>query len=273
MIRPKNSHAYRKAMDFERFLSEVPIEKYRQELMSIKTVEQDLPRRLNPLPDIYKHYWTEEDAQFPGYEELFSEWWKSHLEPLDEFIAKFFWGCSRDFVYLGFKARIYRTIVSVWTQLHFCYLWKSYCKSPLEASPELDIQGVDALVNLNGQQVIIQIKKETYRSESRLRRRFAQQHAGRLSLEIPYTLRSAKDWYHSMFHSRTAHTREKAELFYFCSSKLQRWLDNGFVVFSPQYPLLVEKLALELLQTSEKQYYDWRVTLKQLKSMAEDERV
>ncbi len=40
---------------FEDFLASIPLERYRQELLPVKTVEQDLPKSLNPLP-IKAHY-------------------------------------------------------------------------------------------------------------------------------------------------------------------------------------------------------------------------
>ncbi len=76
--------------DFEAFLSSIPLEKYRTELLPIKTVEQDLPRELNPLSDIYRVYWVEEGRVFPPYDEFFDRWWADHLEPLDRFISQYF---------------------------------------------------------------------------------------------------------------------------------------------------------------------------------------
>ncbi|GEM_PF-5201025 len=60
---------------FEAFLSSIPLERYREELVPIKTVEQDLPKDLNPLPSIYASYWLPETAKFPDYEEFFNKWW------------------------------------------------------------------------------------------------------------------------------------------------------------------------------------------------------
>jgi len=41
---------------FEEFLSEIDLQEYRN-LRQIKTVEQDLPKAINPLYLIYKFYW------------------------------------------------------------------------------------------------------------------------------------------------------------------------------------------------------------------------
>lgn len=87
--------------EFETFLETIPLEKYREELLPVKTVEQDLPRDLNPLPDIYRHYWTDTSKRFPDYESFFEQWWREHLASIDEFVRQYFWGCSYDFVRLG----------------------------------------------------------------------------------------------------------------------------------------------------------------------------
>jgi len=88
---------------FERFLASLDLESYQQKYRPIKTVEQDLPRELNPLLDLYEHYWKafEDNPFFPGYEEFFDHWWKRRLQPLDEFMRKYFWGCSYQFIRLG----------------------------------------------------------------------------------------------------------------------------------------------------------------------------
>lgn len=39
--------------EFEQYLATIPLDRYREELLPVKTVEQDLPSDLNPLPAIY----------------------------------------------------------------------------------------------------------------------------------------------------------------------------------------------------------------------------
>ncbi len=53
--------------EFEKFLESI---KSYAELRKIKSVEQDLPKALNPLPLIYKFYW--ESKEFKSYEEFFA---------------------------------------------------------------------------------------------------------------------------------------------------------------------------------------------------------
>lgn len=83
---------------FEEFLSSIPLIRYRDELLNVKTVEQDLPKSLNPLPAIYEKYWTDRVQEFPSYDKFFSDWWESNLSHIDKFVQKYCWGCSWKFV-------------------------------------------------------------------------------------------------------------------------------------------------------------------------------
>jgi hypothetical protein len=251
---------------FEAFLETVPLERYRDSLMPVKTVEQDLPLALNPLPAIYETYWQPEKPadRFPDFEDFFAGWWKSHLEPLDEFISKYFWGCSLDFVRLGFKARLYRTLVSVLTQFHFAYTWRTYCQTDLEASADLDMKGIDALIHLtDGTKVVLQVKKETYRREARGGGRFAQRGwPGELVVEVPYTVTDSEDWQRRAERARTRETRDKYSLFAFLASTFQRRLANGFVVFQGDYPRHIEHLIKERAKAGTRGTIPWDEVLR-----------
>lgn len=253
---------------FEDFLSTIPLDRYRAELEPVKTVEQDLPRELNPLPAIYSNYWVNKPAEFPNYEDFFHSWWTEHLRPLDAFIRKYFWGCSHEFVYLGFKARIYRTFISVLTQFHFSYTWLAYCKSPLEASADLDMRGIDALVHCNEWTVALQIKKETYRAEARERRRFARRilHAN-FTIEVPYTLVRPDEWQKRIEKARNPERKRQHELLAMVAMKFQRWLPNGFVVFQPAYPQLIECLVHEGIAKGWHGTVGWRETLENIRDL------
>lgn len=255
-----NATAIAVLQQFEEFLESIPLEQYRNELLHVKTVEQDLPKSLNPLPAIYETYWTETLREFPSYEQFFAHWWEAKLPAVDDFVRKYFWGCSWEFVRLGFKARLYRTLISVLTQFHFCYTWKAHCTAPITATWELDLQGIDAEVQEEDIRVALQIKKETYRAEASTSARFAsRQRKHPILVEIPYTVNRPEEWLRTAERARSATRRQQAELFYLCASRFQRWLGNGFVVFQPEYPLVVEqfiKRAIKQAGRSEK-YYDW----------------
>lgn len=249
---------------FEKFLVSIPLDRYREELLPIKTVEQDLPKQLNPLPDIYKEYWTDDVRKsFATFDDFFDSWWEGKLREIDQFAQRYFWGCSWKFVRLGFKARLYRTFVSVLTQFHFSYAWKSCCNSSLKAEPELDMQGVDAEVFVNNVKVALQIKKETYRAEASLGGRFVSRKPRyRLVVEVPYTVTKPDEWKNRCKNAKLNHTRKKYEQMYFLASRLQRWLENGFVVFTEKYPQAVEAFITEYVAEPSKfntgpVYMDW----------------
>ena len=102
--------AHKALKAFETFLGNLDLRDYEKKYRPIKTVEQDLPKELNPLPDLYKHYWKPDEPtpSFPKYEDFFAQWWDQRLKALDTFIRKYFWGCSYQFVRLGFTERLYR---------------------------------------------------------------------------------------------------------------------------------------------------------------------
>jgi len=121
---------------YEEFLKSIPVEKY-EYLRAIKTVEQDLPRELLPLEIFYEYYWYGEN--FADYEEVFGVYWEEKLRFIHKFIEKYFYGCSLQFVKEGFKARLYRTWMSILTQFHFQYLWNAeFPDMPLYSDHEMD---------------------------------------------------------------------------------------------------------------------------------------
>ncbi len=254
---------------FERFLASVPLERYRNELLQVKTIEQDLPPELNPLPAIYNAFWVEEPRSFPDYEVFFERWWQDHLEPLDGFIRKYFWGCSHEFVFLGFKARLYRTLISVLTQFHFAYMWRAYCDLPLESSAELDMKGIDGLTRCKGATVALQVKKETYRAEARRGGRFAfRRRYADWAVEIPYTITSRDELQRILGRSRRPETRERYELLLMLAERWQRSLENGFVVFQQEYPRLVERLIHQRVRDGKNEDVQWDETLRLLRGMS-----
>lgn len=253
---------------FERFLESFPLDRYREELMPVKTVEQDLPPELNPLPAIYQAFWVDEPIQFLDYEEFFDRWWKEHLEPLDTFIRRYFWGCSHEFVYLGFKARLYRTLVSVLTQFHFGYSWRAHCALPFEASAELDMKGIDGLVHCDRVRIALQVKKETFRPEAREGNRFAQRRKyAHWTLEVPYTIAPLEEIQRNVERARTPETRARYALRLFLAERCQRRLSNGFVVFQPDYPRLVERLIQMQVKEKDSRDIRWDETLNLLQGM------
>lgn len=250
---------------YEQFLATIPLDEYRKSLMPVKTVEQDLPRDLNPLPDIYRHYWVQSVPAdgFPDYESFFADWWQGHLVPLDRFIRQYFWGCSYEFVRTGFKARLYRTLISVLTQFHFAYLWCEVCSFPLTTTADLDMKGVDAALTLpDGQSAALSVKKVTQRREAAGEGRFSLRQAKpwKHFIEVAYTIEPAEEIRDKVRRARQDNTRARYRLYYELATKLQCRLPNGFVVFSPDYPRGVEDL-LRTLPAQEK-LIPWDKTLR-----------
>ncbi|MFH2069985.1 MAG: TaqI family restriction endonuclease [Elusimicrobiota bacterium] len=232
---PKDLEKYRK------FLESIPLSKYREELKDIKWVEQDLVPMLYPLTSIFKNYW--ESQNFLSFEEWFTEFWnemntaqKQKLTDLKDLVRahrKFYEdkinGDLDNKVFLGFKARMYRTWVSVLTQLDFCYLFKFICSKEgkdlqLECSAELDSKGIDARINNIGFQIAkISQRKEALKIVRKSR-----------VVTIPYAVFDVDEFQRLSQSSRVKDKGGyKKALISFNKYFIQ--LNNGFVVFKEDY--------------------------------------
>jgi len=217
------------------FLESIPLDKYRQELKEIKWVEQDLPKEILPLASIFKYYW--EDRKFLDFEEWFEEFWgeinasPERKKALEEF-KRYFFNKSlgeNDWFRKGFKARMYRTWVSVLTQLDFCYMFEYVCAKEgkdlqLECNAELDAKGIDAKVNDIG----FQVAKISQRKEART------VGGKKTIITIPYAVFNIEE-----FERRVTSSRVKNKSGYQKALKsFHKYfilLKNGFVVFSEEY--------------------------------------
>lgn len=160
--------------EFREFLGSIDLDKYREELKDIKWVEQDLPKEILPLSSIFRYYWDEK--QFLSFEDWFEKFWEEintyeeSKKALEEFKRYYFNKKleENDWFKKGFKARMYRTWLSVLTQLDFCYLVKDICIKKnkglnIECNANLDVKGIDAKIN----NIEFQIAKITQRKEAR----------------------------------------------------------------------------------------------------------
>lgn len=226
---------------YRKFLTSIPLDKYREELKDIKFVEQDLVKPLYPLVSIFEHYWQK--REFLEFDKWFNNFWaelnKNHghkLTDLKELVRahrKFYDDKVNDDldnkVYLGFKARMYRTWVSVLTQLDFCYVFESICHKGnipliLECNAELDSTGVDARVNNIG----FQIAKISQRTEA-----LKVVRKTRL-IVIPYAVFDLEEFDRKSQSSRVKDKdayRKAVEAFH----KYLIRLPNGFIVFREDY--------------------------------------
>ncbi len=242
----------RELSKFEEFLRSIDIQKYAY-LRKIKTVEQDLPRHLLPLEIFYRHYWDTTD--FKDYDEIFGIYWAEKLHPhIYEFIKKYFYGCSIQFVEEGFRARLYRIWMSILTQFHFQYLWNALFPEKILSSAELDMMGIDAIVEFRNIKVAIQVKKVSYRREASERRFTKRQRSySDIIVEVPYLVVDVEELKSKLENPRV---RESTKLKYksilniFNENFIK--LRNGFVIFKKEYLTSVYQVILKKLETSEK---------------------
>ncbi|MCD6167897.1 MAG: TaqI family restriction endonuclease [Caldisericia bacterium] len=237
---------------FENFLKKINIEKYAY-LRQIKTVEQDLPRELLPLKIFYRYYW--ETTDFKDYDEVFKIYWSEKLNPyIYEFIKKYFYGCSLQFVEEGFRARLYRIWMSILTQFHFQYLWNALFVEKIISSAELDMMGIDAIVALDNIKVAIQVKKVSYRREASDRRftRRQQTHAD-IIVEVPYLVIDIEELKNKLENPRVREsTKIKSQNALDVFNKNFIKLDNEFVIFREEYLKHTYQVILKKIKTTGK---------------------
>jgi len=243
---------------YREFLETISLDKYREELKDIKWVEQDLPKEILPLASIFKYYW--EERQFLSFEEWFEVFWEElntnsqSKEALKQFKKYYFDKNNDGWFKKGFKARMYRTWVSVLTQLDFCYMFEYICTKEskdlqLESNAELDARGIDARVKDIG----FQIAKISQRKEART------VGGKKTVITIPYAVFNIEEFGRRLESSRV---KDKTGYQKALNSfhKYFILLQNGFVVFNENYlkPIIdnidniekvrnvVEQISLEL---------------------------
>jgi hypothetical protein len=243
MRNTKESDLYR----FRDFLGKIPLVKYREEFKDIKWVEQDLPKEILPLRSIYKYYWDK--REFLDFEEWFEEFWKEINEnqeskkALEEF-KKYYFNRTieeNDWFKKGFKARMYRTWISILTQLDFCYMFEYICEKErrnftIECSAELDMKGIDAKVG----ETYFQIAKITHRKEARPGKRKMK------IIQVPYAVFDIEELQRRIQNPQTRN-KEKYRKLLKAFEKYFDVLENGFVVFKEDYV----KMIIENLENQE----------------------
>ncbi len=249
---------------YENFLSNIDLEFYREKYVQIKTVEQDLPRLMNPLPPIYNAYWQR--SEYLSFEEFFAYYWDSRPKEIMDFIKQFFWGCSIEFVRLGLEARLYRTWVSLLTQFHLGYLWNCLYSGAYNASAGLDMEGIDAVITVRGKKVATQIKKISYRREASQRRFSKKKLAGFAgSIEIPYTVEDPADIENKKRRAKSTRSIAEAQQVLALASA-QHYLPNGFVIFTKDYATHLNALLTQALQSAPPASAPFEITYQQVLS-------
>ncbi|CUS99323.1 TaqI family restriction endonuclease [Candidatus Chrysopegis kryptomonas] len=237
---------------FENFLGSIDMQKYAY-LREIKTVEQDLPKDLLPLEIYYRYYWDTTD--FKDYDEIFEIYWSEKLNPcIYNFIKKYFYGCSLQFVEEGFKARLYRIWMSILTQFHFQYLWNALFDDKLVSTPELDMMGMDAILDLNEMKIAIQVKKVSYRREASQRGFTKKQRTyADIIVEAPYLVIDIDEIENKIANSKVGESKknEYINLLRIFEENFSK-LENGFIIFNEKYLNHVREVILDKLKVTEK---------------------
>lgn len=230
------------------FLESIPLVKYREELKDVKWVEQDLPKEMLPLASIFKYYWNERD--FLNFETWFESFWKElntnpeSKQALSKFMKYYFDKDENGWFKKGFKARMYRTWVSVLTQLDFCYVFEYICVKEnknlqLECNAELDARGIDARVN----DINFQIAKISQRKEARI--------AGEKKnvIIIPYAVFNVEE-FKRLSESPRVKNKESYQKALYSFHKYFTVLSNGFIVFNENYlkPLIDNINDIEMIK-------------------------
>lgn len=244
---------------YREFLETIPLDKYREELKDIKWVEQDLPKEMLPQASIFHYYWNK--RIFFNFEKWVESFWKGinthpeSKEALKKFKKYYFDKNNDGWFRKGFKARMYRTWISVLTQLDFCYMFEYLSATEgknlhLEANAELDVKkGIDARVKNIG----FQIAKRSQRKESRT--------AGgkKRVVTIPYVVWDPDKLKEKIKNPRTRIKDTYQKMLNSFENYFIK-LPNGFVVFNENYlkPIIdniddieavkrtVKKISLEL---------------------------
>jgi len=225
----------REALDsYRAFLQSIPLAKYRETLKDVKWVEQDLYPEMLPLASIYRNYWHNQN--FLDFESWFEQFWNElHSNPLSlaavKSFKKYYFDKDNDgWFKLGFKARMYRTWVSVLTQIDFYYVFKYVCAKKgyditFEANATLDRKGIDLRIG----ELDFGISKVSQRKEAR------SGGSGRV-IVLPYAVFDISDFSRKSNSARVSPAsrmayRKSIEAF----NKYFIQLSNGFVVFKEEY--------------------------------------
>jgi len=222
------------------FLQTVSLKSYREELRDVKWVEQDLPPGIQPLGSIYRNYW---DAQnFWKFEKWFENFWNEintdsiKLPILKEFKKYHFDKDNNGWFKKGFRARMYRTWVSLLTQLDFCYAVlaaaeKIEKKLNIESNEELDRKKIDAKIDNIG----FQVEKKSERKEARSGSG-SKKHKEIEIITIPYCVYNINEYKRKSESTRVSEkSREAYKKALDSFFKYFILLDNGFVVFGENY--------------------------------------
>ncbi len=227
---------------FEEFLRGIDLDNYRQQFSQIKTVEMDLPKKIQALQTIYEQYWENIDdrLQPPSFDEYYDIYWNAHEDLIIEFWEKTGFGLYCECFKKGLKARIYRTWASLITQIQGGYVAESvFGNGSILMGTELDHNNVDILaMNEDGtERLKIQIKKETHRPEiARMHKNVKNQNG---AVDVYYIV-LAPDAYNNPYYKVNGKNFKKGDekpfvkdfIKWYPSTGTMDRLPNGFTIFT-----------------------------------------
>lgn len=209
--------------EFNKFLGQIDLGKYREKYSHIKLVELDMPRNIQAISLLYEYYWDKCELLDCG--SFYKVYSKSLSKPLEEFRKKQMF--SEETFYRGLPARIYRTWASLLTQIQGGHLANTMYHK-VEMSAQLDYSGIDIRIfpeSKSDEYINIQVKKESLSREVRAPwpQIKNQEQIINITYEVTYAQPLTKTGKISVPYNRwSKRYKDKLQI-----------LDNGFVIFLP----------------------------------------
>lgn len=222
------------------FVKSINLDEYRKKYSKIKTVEMDLPKKIQALNTIYDIYWKniynfDKPLSFDDYYKVYFNSCKNDIK---EFWNNSGFGTDCDCFPRGLEARIYRTWASLLTQIHAGFVAeKFFGDNTVTMGTDLDHKNIDMLINsLKYGEIKVQIKKETHRPEFARRQERNKDENGIFPIwYVVPNLKHYKEQPNYLVGSRKGELRDSLKEFTkFNKDGTLEMLDNGFVIFTPE---------------------------------------
>lgn len=227
---------------FEAFLQGIDLDGYRTRFQKIKTVEMDLPRKIQALQTIYEQYWDNvSNLKKPLlFDDYYKIYYRTHQDDIKTFWDSTGFDRNCNCFQKGLKARIYRTWAALLTQIQGGYVAETvFGKGAVRMGTDLDHKNIDILVlnNDGTERLRIQTKKETHRPEIARMHKNIENVNG--AIDIYYTVPDSKT-YDNPYYKRSGKGYKVDDEKPFVK-KFVKWhpetgildrLDNGFVIFT-----------------------------------------
>ena len=228
---------------FEDFLRNVDLKRYREQYTKIKTVEMDLPKKIQALKTIYEQYWLNIDNRAVplSFDEYYELYWNTHEKDILEFWDQTGFGKECDCFKKGLKARIYRTWASLVTQIQGGYVAETvFGEGMVKMGTELDYKDIDILITYpdGSERLKIQVKKETHRPEIARMQKSQTKEANGVAY-VYYVVPSPRD-YENPKYQRNGKNYRQGDWKPFVKDFV-KWnpekgtmdrLENGFIIFT-----------------------------------------